>query len=173
MPHVFWEDDTHMRRMGTLVAIAGFALAATLTGCGSNDEPTAQETSSAASTPTEEASPTPTESESETPTTPEVGDNVPAEYKEFCTKLAGFSGDILSGASKPDQEFADKYQEIADVAPPASKENWQLLADIVQLSVDVQKDPANADTKKLTELSGKLQGATENITEDAKKCGGS
>jgi hypothetical protein len=162
-----------MRRMGTLVAIAGFALAATLTGCGSNEEPTAQETSSAESTPTQEATPTPTESESETPTTPKVGDNVPAEYKEFCTKLAGFSGDIMSGMSKPDQKFADKYQELADAAPPASKEDWQLLADIVQLSVDTQEDPANADTKKLTEMSSKLNAATTNITEDAKKCAGS
>jgi hypothetical protein len=164
-----------MRRMGTLVAIAGFALAATLTGCGATDEPTAQETSSATSTPSEKATPTPTESEtaSSTPETPKVGDNVPAEYKEFCTKLAGFSGDIMSGASKPDQKFADKYQDLADVAPPTSKEDWQLLADIVQLSVDAQEDPANADTKKLTELSGKLNQATTHITEDAKKCAGS
>lgn len=164
-----------MRRMGTLVAIAGFALAATLTGCGNTDEPTAQETSTEASTPTQEATPTPTESETEssTPTTPEIGDNVPAEYKEFCTKLAGFSGDIMSGMSKPDQAFADKYQDLADAAPPASKEDWQLLADIVELSVKVQEDPANADTKKLTELSGKLNAATTNITEDAKKCAGS
>jgi hypothetical protein len=163
-----------MRRMGTLVAIAGFALAATLTGCGSTDEPTAQETSSAASTPSEEATPTPTESETETPSTPEIGNNVPAEYKEFCTKLAAFGTDITSGlSSKPDQKFADKYQELADVAPAASKKDWQILADIVQLSVDVQKDPANADSKKLTELSGKLDTATTNITEDAKKCAGS
>ncbi|WP_460521212.1 hypothetical protein [Flindersiella endophytica] len=161
--------------MGTLVAIAGFALAATLTGCGNTDEPTAQETSSETSSPSSEATPTPTESEtaSDTPTTPEIGDNVPADYKEFCTKLAGFSGDIMSGMSKPDQKFADKYQELADSAPPASKEDWQLLADIVQLSVDAQEDPANADTKKLTELSNKLNAATTNITEDAKKCAGS
>lgn len=160
-----------MRRMGTLVAIAGFALAATLTGCG-GEEPTAQESNTASSSPSASASPSPSESESSTPTTPKVGDNVPAEYKEFCTKLAGFGGEIMSGMSKPDKAFAEKYQEIADVAPPASKESWQLLADFMKLAVAAQEDPAKAADPKLTELQGKMQGAINTITEDGKKCAG-
>lgn len=78
--------------------------------------------------------------------------------QEYCDTVKDMGNNFLSSAASDPGSNADKFQQIADVAPSDVKEDWQTIADFMKA---VSDDPASAAGQ-----SSGVQSALSNVQKD-------